>query len=138
MPLRLKKLVRQLTSVLVVAAFVVAAFGPGLSTANAAGSTALCAAYASADVQDDNDMVQGRALDQSAWDSPHQKNEGARKSPCCSGICPPAVFSFPDHNAGPSAVNKDGWQTGVQALMPADTGNLKRPPRSASSKFARA
>ena len=146
MRFRLNELVRQLATALVAVAFIVATLGPGISTADATGSALFCASFASA--QDDNDMVQGHAsalglkaavVDQSGLDGPYQKSDGSAKSPCCSSFCSPAVFLFPGHDVEASVtVNNDDWPMSVPILTSADTGNLKRPPRAPSSKFARA
>ena len=146
MRFRLNELVRKLATALVAVAFVVATLGSGISTADATGSALYCASFANA--QHENDVVQGHApalglkaavVDQSGLDGPYQKSDGNAKSQCCSSFCSPAFFLFPDHNVDASmTVNNDDWPMSVPVLTSADTGNLKRPPRAPSSKFARA
>jgi hypothetical protein len=148
MPLWFNKLVRQLATALVAVAFVIAAFGPGLSVAHATGLGSFCPSFTSANAQDDAGLFQGHAsasahgdatVDQFGLDSPYGKANGAAKSPCCSSFCSPAFFSFPEHNVDVlAAINNDNWPVCVQVLTSADTGSLKRPPRTASDKFARA
>ena len=147
MPLWFNKLVRQLATALVAVAFVVAAFGPGLSVAHATGLGSFCLSFTSANAQDDAGLVQGHAsasahgnavVDQIGLDGPYGKADGTAKSPCCSSFCSPAVFSFPEHNIDVlAAFNNDAWPIGVEILIPADSDSLKRPPRTASGKFAR-
>ena len=148
MPLWFNKLIRQLATVVVAVAFVIAAFGPGLSVAHATGLGPFCPSFTSANAQDDAGLVQDHAsasahgdviVGQFGLDSPSGKAGGAANSPCCSSFCSPTVFSFPDHNVDVlAAVNNDAWPIGVEILIPADSDSLKRPPRTASGKFARA
>lgn len=148
MPLWFNKLVRQLATALVAVAFIIAAFGPGLSAAHTTGLGSFCPSFTSENAQDDAGLVQGHAsasvhanaiVDQFGLNSPHGKADGTAKSPCCNSFCSPVVFSFPDHNIDVLAVvNNDNWPMSVQVLTSAGTGSLKRPPRTASDKFARA
>jgi hypothetical protein len=148
MSLWFRKLVRQLATALVAVAFIIAALGPGLSAAHTTGPGSFCPSFTSANAQDEKGLVHGHAtasahgdaiVDQFGLDSPYGKTDGAAKSPCCSSFCSPVFFSFPDHNVDVlAAINNGDWSVCVQVLTSADTGSLKRPPRTASGKFARA
>ncbi len=146
MALRFIRLVRKLTAVLAAIAFVFAAFGPGLSAAHAASSASLCASFIDAKAQGDAPQVhafvmghKAAGLDQVGLDGPYQKTDGNVKSPCCSSFCSPTVFSLSDNNLDTSfTVNSDDWPMSIELLMSAETDSLKRPPRAASGKYARA
>ena len=146
MGLRFNRFVRRLTALLAAIAFVFAAVAPGLSAAHAAGSASLCAAFIDASAQSDSPQdhafVLGHksaAVDQSGLDNPYQKTDGNAKSPCCSSFCSPTVFSLSENELDTSVtVKSDDWPMTIHILTSADTDSLKRPPRGASGKFARA
>jgi hypothetical protein len=101
MPLWFNKLIRQLATVVVAVAFVLAAFGPGLSVAHATGLGSFFPSFTVTNAQDDAGLLQGHAsasahgdatVERFGLDSPYGKADGAAKSPCCNSFCSPAVF----------------------------------------------